>query len=391
MLIQSSQISFAAAHQQEQRLSVTEQLNYTERRGDQTTLLSARREMTYENREIGLFLQQPRGNTDEAANALLEQARRPRLMPWARMGEAAEGNGITRQPAAEVEATERDEVKPMSQEEFRVVLLKETLYRLFGIHLEEQSSGAEQVKKAIERGEQQAAEIQSAFQGTQGGGDGFRLDYHYEQQYYEAEMSYVEVQGQVLTADGQQLDFNVQVGLSREFFTSESLSFSVGNLQDPLVIEFGGTAAQLGSTRFAFDLTLDGQLDSLPTLGQGRGFLAWDRNADGVINDGSELFGAQTGKGFAELAALDETGNGWIDSGDSTFSQLYVWMPDESGKGQLLGLADLGVGALYLDSIDSPFRYTDAHNNTLGQLRETGIYLREDGQAGLLRQIDLSV
>ncbi|MBE0508687.1 MAG: hypothetical protein IBX50_18545 [Marinospirillum sp.] len=389
MLIQSSKISFAAAHQQEQRLSVTEQLNYTERRGDQVTQLSARREMTYENSEVSVFLQQPGQSQSEAANELLQHAKRPRLMPWARMGET-EGNGVSRQPVGEVTTSERDEIKPMTPEEFRVLLLKETLYRLFGISLEEQESGADEVKKAIERGEQQGAALQAQFQPT-GQGDGFQLDYHYEQQYYEAEFSYVEAHGQVLTADGQQLDFSVQVGLSREFFTSQSLSFSAGNLKDPLVIEFGGTAAQLGSTRFAFDLTLDGQLESLSTLGQGRGFLAWDRNDDGVINDGSELFGAQTGRGFAELTALDDDGNGWIDQGDSRFSQLRVWMPDESGQGQLYALADLGIGAIYLDSIESPFRYTDARNNTLGELRETGIYLREDGQAGLVRQIDLSV
>ncbi|QLF92466.1 hypothetical protein HW090_04365 [Pseudomonas sp. ABC1] len=35
--------------------------------------------------------------------------------------------------------------------------------------------------------------------------------------------------------------------------------------------------------------------------------------------------------------------------------------------------------------------FTDDRNNTQAQLRETGLYLTESGQAGLIRQIDLSV
>ena len=41
----------------------------------------------------------------------------------------------------------------------------------------------------------------------------------------------------------------------------------------------------------------------------GNAFLSLDKNSDGIINDGSELFGAASGNGFADLAKYDEDGN----------------------------------------------------------------------------------
>ena len=48
-------------------------------------------------------------------------------------------------------------------------------------------------------------------------------------------------------------------------------------------------------------------------LGSGSGFLALDKNGNGKIDDGSELFGTKSGDGFADLAEYDSDGNGWID------------------------------------------------------------------------------
>lgn len=64
-------------------------------------------------------------------------------------------------------------------------------------------------------------------------------------------------------------------------------------------------AASLTERDFAFDIDLDGHADQIAFVGTGSGFLALDRNGDGEINDGSELFGPESGDGFAELAAYD--------------------------------------------------------------------------------------
>jgi hypothetical protein len=56
-----------------------------------------------------------------------------------------------------------------------------------------------------------------------------------------------------------------------------------------------------------------------------------DRNGDGAIDHGRELSGATTGDGFAELAAYDEDGNGWIDENDSIYQHLRIWSKDAQG------------------------------------------------------------
>jgi hypothetical protein len=44
--------------------------------------------------------------------------------------------------------------------------------------------------------------------------------------------------------------------------------------------------------------------------------------------NGAELFGARSGDGFAELAALDGDGNGWIDEGDAAWQAWHDALMD---------------------------------------------------------------
>ena len=90
------------------------------------------------------------------------------------------------------------------------------------------------------------------------------------------------------------------------------------------------------------------------------GFLALDKNSDGIINDGSELFGTKTGNGFSELAEYDSDGNGWIDENDEVYDQLKVWVKDENGKDTLLSLKEANVGAICLGSSKTTFHVTES-------------------------------
>ena len=116
-----------------------------------------------------------------------------------------------------------------------------------------------------------------------------------------------------------------------------------------------------------------------------------DRNGDGRVNDGSELFGALSGNGFTDLAELDDDGNGWIDESDEVFDRLRIWSRDEAGREQLVALGARGVGALYLGHIATPFEIKTPDNQLTGVVRQTGLYLQEEGGAGALQQIDLVV
>ena len=154
---------------------------------------------------------------------------------------------------------------------------------------------------------------------------------------------------------------------------------------------FSGTAAQLIDQTFAFDLNADGQEEKVPLLAGGSGVLVFDRNQDGKVNDGTELFGPTTGNAFAELAAYDQNGDRWIDESDGIFRSLFVWTKGADNQDNLQTLQDAGVGALYLPSVDSPFALKDSQNQQQGQIVRTGVFLREDGTAGTLQQLNVVI
>lgn len=210
----------------------------------------------------------------------------------------------------------------------------------------------------------------------------------------ESEHTQFAAEGIVRTADGQELRFTLQLDMQRSYREETWSSLRLGDTAvpvDPLVIHFDGTAAELQDLRFAFDLDGDGQTENVPLLAGNRGYLALDRNQNQRIDNGLELFGPATGQGFAELAQHDDDGNGWIDENDAVFDQLRVWTPSADGAGPLRTLQEMGVGALLLASADSPFALRGEHNSALGAVRSSSVYLREDGGAGTVQQIDLVV
>lgn len=163
-------------------------------------------------------------------------------------------------------------------------------------------------------------------------------------------------------------------------------------LVDPLVINLDCAVAEVKDMKFYFDLDADGEEEEISELGAGSGYLALDKNGDGVINDGSELFGTKSGDGFADLAAYDVDKNGWIDEADEVFSKLKIWTKDEHGENKLLDLKEAGVGAIYLGSADTRFSLNNEETNaTNAVIRKTGVYLREDGTAGTVQHVDLAL
>jgi hypothetical protein len=126
-------------------------------------------------------------------------------------------------------------------------------------------------------------------------------------------------------------------------------------------------------------------------LKSGSGFLALDKHGNGKIDDGSELFGAQTGDGFKELAAYDDDGNGFIDEADSIFNELRVWIRPTDNQSDLLSLKQANVGAIHLGSIATPFDIRDSNNELLGKVRSTSFFLTEQGQTKSVQQIDLKI
>jgi len=219
---------------------------------------------------------------------------------------------------------------------------------------------------------------------------GERLIEHFA--YSEQEFSHFKAQGSVTTAEGQTLEFNLNASMYRSFQTSVQSEQTKGLvLTDPLVVNFGGSPAKLTLDKVEFDLDSDGQLDSVSFVESGSGFLALDKNQDGIVNNGQELFGTQSGNGFKDLSQYDQDKNGWIDENDAVFSQLKIWHKDDNGLNQLQGLLELNIGAIYLQNEETQFSIKDADNNLLGQVVNSGLFIGEDHRVGSVQQIDLVI
>ncbi|MGM0418604.1 MAG: hypothetical protein ACQEQS_07770 [Thermodesulfobacteriota bacterium] len=203
----------------------------------------------------------------------------------------------------------------------------------------------------------------------------------------------VETLGSVKTEDGREINFGLHLQMERKFTaeTSFESNTSVNKLIDPLVIQFDAGPPSLSDSFFDFDINTNGENEKLKAPGKGSGFLAFDINKDGKINDGTELFGTQSGNGFADLAVYDDDKNGWIDENDEIFSKLSVWRPEtENEEEYMSGLLSADVGAIYLGYTQSSHTLTDDTGNTLAKLRSSGVFLKESGEASHIYQLDLA-
>lgn len=218
------------------------------------------------------------------------------------------------------------------------------------------------------------------------------LDYVQESSFYEQESTSFSTVGTVKTADGREIHFNVEVGMSRQFQETfrEELNVASFTMCDPLVLNLDTDVAELSDQKFYFDIDADGEKDEISMLDAASGYLALDKNGDGTINDGNELFGTKSGDGFADLQAYDEDGNGWIDENDDIWSKLQIWCKDENGKDQLYRLADKGVGAICLQKASTDFTLKGATGQTNGAIRSTGIFLYENGNVGTVQHVDVA-
>ncbi len=124
-------------------------------------------------------------------------------------------------------------------------------------------------------------------------------------------------------------------------------------------------------------------------VGANDGLLVWDRDGNGVIDSGGELFGDNTVlvnglravNGFAALAEHDSGGNGVIDANDAVWSELRVWRDlSQDGvtqEGELVTLDQLGITSISLAYTNSS--HVDGHGNAHKQV---GSFTWADGTAG---------
>lgn len=160
---------------------------------------------------------------------------------------------------------------------------------------------------------------------------------------------------------------------------------------DPLILDLDGngiTTTNIQSGAF-FDFDRNGFAERSGWVNSNDGLLVLDRNGDGIINNGAELFGDQTPlrdgtiatNGFNALADLDVNGDGNIDISDSSYSQIKIWR-DINGDGysstnELFTLEELGIKSI--NTVFSNTNTIDSNGNTLVRL---GSYEKTDGTTG---------
>ena len=192
---------------------------------------------------------------------------------------------------------------------------------------------------------------------------------------------------------------SIEQGLKTAFTSTQLAYLSTAQLNaiyvTPLVLDLDGNGVSTRSLAqgVEFDIDADGQPDRTGWIGQNDGLLVRDINRDGVVNDGSELFGSSTKlpdgnvaqDGFQALSGFDTNSDGFIDESDPVFENLQVWVDGNADgltdPGELLKLADFGIQRMSLNSMPSS---TVSEGNLVGLRSE---FERLDGGSGELADV----
>ena len=168
----------------------------------------------------------------------------------------------------------------------------------------------------------------------------------------------------------------------------------------PIALDLDGDGVETtGVTAGAyFDHDANGFAEQTGWAGADDGLLAMDRDGNGTIDSGKELFGDQTilssgqkaSNGFQALADLDDNKDGKIDTNDSAYSQLKVWQDIDgdgySSEDELLSLSDAGVASINTGYTDA--NITDANGNTI---KQDGSFTKSDGTTGAASDVYFQV
>ncbi|HEX9061977.1 MAG TPA: calcium-binding protein, partial [Clostridia bacterium] len=149
---------------------------------------------------------------------------------------------------------------------------------------------------------------------------------------------------------------------------------------DPVILDLDGDGIETTNINSGtyFDLDANGFAEKSAWVKGDDGLLVLDRNNDGVIEGGSELFGDQTvlsngnpaANGYQALLELDTNKDGKIDANDARFSELKIWKDSNedgySETNELFTLQDLGIKSLNLVYTNS--NTLDSNGNTISRV-----------------------
>ena len=171
-----------------------------------------------------------------------------------------------------------------------------------------------------------------------------------------------------------------------QMIKQERASLSISSEQnveqsDPLALDIDGNGLQTTGVHngVSFDINADGKTDKTSFVSGNDAFLALDKNGNGQIDSGKELFGDQNGaaNGYEELRKYDSNYDNKIDKDDPVYERLRLFRMDQSGNQLLTSLDDSGIKSIALG-------YQNTHKalNQYDQVTQQSTYEREDGSTG---------
>jgi len=194
---------------------------------------------------------------------------------------------------------------------------------------------------------------------------------------------------------------------------NNGISTAVGSLftsattpprRDPLAIDLDGdgieTVGANANNPILFDHNGDGIKTGTGWVKSDDGLLVMDRNGNGSIDTGSELFGADTtlstgskaADGFAALSDVDSNHDGAIDANDANdaqFADLKVWrdlnQDGVSQAGELFTLGDLGIASISIATTTATVNLGNGNTQTA-----TSGFTRTDGTTGTVANLNLA-
>ncbi|HDX8593005.1 TPA: hypothetical protein RQN76_003858, partial [Aeromonas dhakensis] len=167
----------------------------------------------------------------------------------------------------------------------------------------------------------------------------------------------------------------------------------------PLILDLDGDGVETLSLAkpIFFDHDGNGFAEQTGWVGADDGLLVFDRDGNGVIDRGSELFGNHTlvdgvfaANGFLALSAFDSNKDGRIDHADDNFAQLRIWRDTNSNgltdSGELLTLAEAGVA-----SINTRYKNQNVLDSQGNAHKQTGTFERTNGMTGEIHDVWFAV
>ena len=201
------------------------------------------------------------------------------------------------------------------------------------------------------------------------------------------ELSILNVNQQTLIINDQSGQFIRQTTVVEAFSMRLEISFGpqTEEVSDPLIIDVKGDGFTTSGIEsgVAFDIDADGFIDqvSIPTTDDA--FLALDVNGNGIIDNGSELFGDQTGyqNGFEYLASFDDNNDNKIDANDRIFNSLLMMRLINNDQ-FITQLSETTI-----QSINLGYTNTSTNTDSGDRIVQMSDYKNSDGQKGVIADL----